>query len=636
MKISILGWEYENIRRMENLKISLIREGQEVYANTLIMMPNGTGKTTTLHLIRAVLSGQAERWRDWEVRSYRPSDLDISEGRFVLRISFDGDIYVYVLHLNYEEGRAWYETGSAMLSGGLERGRSLPRQMRRVLEKEEFVNRFIFDGEQARKTLTAGSREAEDAIVYLYQLNRLDELAALIDRLAADNQERNAGGATERSVKVFRTKMDRRERLYRDLLREKESVAAACESEKSKRQEYEQTYRSIVAQDQRLQDEQERLNREKERVNREISETTESLMNSIRKPYNLQMDIHQRLKNLVENMQVLKLPKTTAREFFKELAVSRECVCGRCIGAKEKESILRKADEYLGQDSLIVVNAIKGALNEYEPDAACEDRRIRLLQLLQEEHDIEGAMGRLTLDLSEQGRREILQVREKIEQANARIEEYETRLLNLTTTDYVTYAGLNPDNNIPLAEKAWKEAKDNFLKASGVYEFTKKAEVLKEYVCRVRRMALDNLKTYVIGQTNQRVRRFLPNDRIVIRKIDNSLHLDGKDGASEGQTLAVAYAYIGTLFEHSRFEFPFIVDSPAAPMDLDVRREVAGVLPELFAQTVIFVTSGERRGFADTFFRRDDVQYLTIEGSLDEPAKLHEGKQFFAEYQERE
>ena len=67
MKIKILGWEYENIRRIGKLNIDLNRPDGSVYENTFIMMPNGTGKTTTLRLIRAMLTGEATGWKEKEV-----------------------------------------------------------------------------------------------------------------------------------------------------------------------------------------------------------------------------------------------------------------------------------------------------------------------------------------------------------------------------------------------------------------------------------------------------------------------------------------------------------------------------------------------------------------------------------------
>lgn len=176
MKIRILGWECENIRRMEKLRIELRDSNGKTAPHTLLMMRNGTGKTTTLNLIRAALSGAAAKWKEREVRSYRPAGSKVEKGCFRLQISFDEDIYYYILHLDYEKGTAWYETSSAMLSGGFEEGRRLPLGMRGILDREGFVERFVFDGEQARKTLNSGSHEAENAIVYLYQLDKLDNL----------------------------------------------------------------------------------------------------------------------------------------------------------------------------------------------------------------------------------------------------------------------------------------------------------------------------------------------------------------------------------------------------------------------------------------------------------------------------
>ena len=72
------------------------------------------------------------------------------------------------------------------------------------MKNEEFVNRFVFDGEQARKTLNSGSQEAENAIIYLYQLDRLDSLVKVIDELIRMRQEQSTGGATSRSVKVYK------------------------------------------------------------------------------------------------------------------------------------------------------------------------------------------------------------------------------------------------------------------------------------------------------------------------------------------------------------------------------------------------------------------------------------------------
>ena len=78
-----------------------------------------------------------------------------------------------------------------------------------------------------------------------------------------------------------------------------------------------------------------------------------------------------------------------------------------------------------------------------------------------------------------------------------------------------------------------------------------------------------------------------------------------------------------------------MVDSPAASMDLEVRREVARVLPELFQQLIIFVTSGEVAGFGESFYPMENVRYLTIEERNHE-IQCTEGQTYFSQYQNEE
>ena len=635
MKIRILGWRYRNIRRMEDLEVDLTENGK-LYPNSLIMMSNGTGKTTTLSLIRAVFSGSAETWRGAEVRTYRPAFCDAAEGSFYLKVQFDQEIYHYILHLDYEEGKAWYETSSAMMEGGYEEGRRLPYSLRDIFRNEEFVNRFVFDGEQAKKTLNSASREAENAILYLYQLDKLDDLSRVIDKLAETRQEQNTGGNTLRSVRVYKGKEERRRRILEELRQDQKDLERRLSGMRETLQGYEREYQKILDQNSQLKQEADRLEREKEANQDAKIRVQRELMQCIRKPYNLQLDYHTKLKTLVENMQVLKLPKNTAREFFKELAAGNECLCGRAIGEKERRHILERADEYLGADSLVVVNAIKSALHEYQRDENAERLEEQLRELMTEEVKIAQSGERLILRMEEDGDEEMLQAQKRAEHLKIEIQEAEKQLDRLTAKDSSLHYGLNADNNIPLAQEAWEEARENYLRSSGTYQFIKKAERMKQYLKAVQENAMTRLKQYMVEEINRKIEEMIRNDTVLIKKIDGHLVLEGKDGASEGQTLAIAYAFLGTLFEHSRFEFPFIVDSPAAPMDLPTRRVAARILPELFGQTVIMVTSGEKNGFGEKFYGRPDVCYLTIKGEKGRPVVSEPGEEFFREYQEKD
>jgi DNA sulfur modification protein DndD len=81
-----------------------------------------------------------------------------------------------------------------------------------------------------------------------------------------------------------------------------------------------------------------------------------------------------------------------------------------------------------------------------------------------------------------------------------------------------------------------------------------------------------------------------------------------------GQTLSVSYAFLATLFNRSDHQLPFIVDSPAGALDLNVRPEVARLIPSLCDQFVAFTISSERQSFVDVLHQAasEQVQYLTL------------------------
>jgi len=107
----------------------------------------------------------------------------------------------------------------------------------------------------------------------------------------------------------------------------------------------------------------------------------------------------------------------------------------------------------------------------------------------------------------------------------------------------------------------------------------------------------------------------MPHNGIRIKQIDGCLKLDtGKTGASVGETLGVAYAFLSTLFSRNEFHLPFVVDSPAGPLDRPKRTAVAELIPKLAGQFVAFVISTEHDGFQDALERAcpGKIQYLTL------------------------
>lgn len=98
--------------------------------------------------------------------------------------------------------------------------------------------------------------------------------------------------------------------------------------------------------------------------------------------------------------------------------------------------------------------------------------------------------------------------------------------------------------------------------------------------------------------------------------------------------MGVGYCFLGTLFEDSELEFPFVIDSPTGKMDFDKRQAVAEIIPVVFNQMIAFVQSAEVERFADQFYGQSESQFLTVVASKETGlVDVHTGKDYFDSYQ---
>lgn len=636
MEIKILGWSYENIRRFKNLTIDLLNGGCSLPHITLVMMRNGTGKTTTIQLIRAVLNGSATNWSAEQVREFRPKDKDISCGKFCLNVKFDSNTYFFSLLLNYDEGVASYQTSRiSTASGGLEAGRILPVSLNGVFDTEEFVNRFIFDGEQAKKALNSSGTEAENAIRYLYRVDKIDGLIDRINKLIARKQAEESRGQTQQSVRNNKTRMENRERKLKELKDELSKMEGEVHSLRQKKNSLEQRKTELLHSNERIRAQVDELKIKQTERRSDLVGYFATIKARMREPFLVHPVFDRMLKNLAENMQTLKLPKTTAREFFRELSTRPKCICGHDIGPEERDNILQNAEQYLGEEDLVAINAIKDRIRNYNVTEDLQEVVRKMIEAKNNLEDYREALARCSLQLDGEAQQEIEQIEEELGMINRRLSDLERNQTMLCAP--ANAPGATDQNNIALAQKAYDEAFKNYYTALGTYEYTMKAQRVIQYMRQVRQGTLLKLKTTIVEKTNEKIEKIVTDEHIVVEKIDGNLVLQGRAGVSEGQTLAIAYAYICSLFEHSTYDFPFVIDSPAASMDLDVRREVAQAIPQLFKQLIIFVTSGEVAGFAEKMYQLQNVHYITIEGEHDDQAaKLTIGQEYFSTYQSEE
>lgn len=364
-----------------------------------------------------------------------------------------------------------------------------------------------------------------------------------------------------------------------------------------------------------------------------ISEDKLGLDLIYKSPYLLSESLCARMFELGNSMKKLKLPKTIAKDFFTELASADRCVCDRCIGERERTAILKRADQYLGSDQQSVLNTVKSSLMDSVYDE-------RLKKAFEELKELRAQANRLDTRFKTNEEKLIKAGGEKARELQERIEEL-IRLISIARDELERIeskdendASLTEENNLHKADQKFKYYEQEIAKATRTNTALRKKELVDSLVNEIKLQATTALKQEIVRKTNEKLRRVIVDDYVEIESIDRYIKLKGRDGASEGQTLSIAYCFLGTLFEDSELEFPFIIDSPTGKMDFEKRQAIADIIPLVFNQMIAFVQSAEVERFADRFYANPDSQYLTVVASpQDQAVVVYEGIDFFDSYQ---
>ena len=179
MDLRILGWKSKGLR-CANVSLKFNPENRVDF----IQMNNGVGKTTTLNLIRAALTGE-KHISLIDEKSKGKNDLDLvhellkkgmSEGKFILDTIINDDKYTFIVNISRcqtLEDSITFDTSSTEL-GGENSGWTPPQNARPFLTKD-FIQLCVFDGERQGRILDKDDSIARRTISTLCQFNILEE-----------------------------------------------------------------------------------------------------------------------------------------------------------------------------------------------------------------------------------------------------------------------------------------------------------------------------------------------------------------------------------------------------------------------------------------------------------------------------
>jgi len=636
-KLQITGWRAKGLRCVDH-GVNLARTAQRVYPAALIQMPNGHGKTTTLQLLRAALSGSAAggAWTAEQVREMRKLHGGSDKGSFELFLLHNGKRLTIAMRFDFADGTVGYTT---TLPSGMKRGFVPPVQLKRFL-REDFVSLFVFDGELADRLLSREHTNAQRALEDLFQLSLFRDLEARVEdywtQLVAGKTATESKGLNRRANRVarlrdrIRTLDRRRQKLLTERAQAQQSLEELTlrfSGQLAARDEYNEKHRRA---EMALKD-----------AEAEVSRLSQEVLGLAAKPHALSSVIARDVLTLKANLDRVKLPETAAREFFDELAEETECVCGRPLDDVTREAIRSRASRYLGSDDVALLNSLKSDISSLvgqNPEAAESELNERMNELKTAIRTAEEA--KVERDLI---RQEAAGSDPELKRIGEEIAALEDRLGNLDKdieryADTTDSAGDEDTYGIDVLRRRLKDAERKLAEITNTLEAKQKTEVLRRILSDALARSRARLSEQVCRQANERIAALMPNNRIRVEKVDQCLVLRGQRGGSAGETLSIAYAFLSILFNQSDHQLPFIVDSPANPIDLEIRQNIGDLMPKLTKQFVAFVISAERQGFLEPLesSAQEHLHYITMFRKGPKAKQLEVAARKTAAYEETE
>jgi DNA sulfur modification protein DndD len=614
MRISLSGWASTGLR-CPDVEIDLVGAKKKPAKVALIQMPNGTGKTTTLELLKATLTGRADSWPEDKVRSYRRHGDAAAKGRFRVTLLMDDRPLTIELTLDFENGTAGYRTTTPG-SGGVVSIWKPPGPMRNFLTPE-FLNLFIFDGEFADQLLERDAGRADKAIDALCQLYLLEHVGAVADRKW--KSKTTQGGPTTASG------LDKHHQQLVAYVKRKEDLTKARELAERKADEIGTIIAELTA---KIADRLSSVEATQTHHNAAqlalqaataaVDRTAADVMSGLRMPLALHPVFAGALLELKENLDHLKLPENTSAQFFVDLCEEPDCICGRPMSDVARAEIIKRSKGYLDAEESGTINALKHDITTFiagPRDSSAHDRLQTSVAALatakREQRQAEQTLRALAKELIDGGDEALKEWQKSLEQNKTQQAEFKSMLLKIDAINESEDA--DPVWSLKLLERKLNEVRDKIAAITKTVKLKNQTAAIHSILERTVTLARERIRNELVVESNARLETVLANDPLRISHIDKSLHLAHQGGASVGQKLSVGYTFLMSALNRGNNEFPLVVDSPANPIDEGVRRNVGKLIPELCTQFVGFTINTERAGFVTALERAsDDCLFLTM------------------------
>ena len=344
MKIKILSIKTEGLR-CPNLEINFPITKKIHF----LQMPNGTGKTTLINLIKNTLSNS---WN--KINTFKAKDSKKNFGSFQIQLQIISENFedklTFRVELDFNSNSHEVFTTQNKLSE--KPGFHPSRDIKQFFSKSH-IETFLFSGDKLDDYFDDTKDIVRETVDTFSGVSKINKLSAEIEKIFDDKMK----GKKKSSSQAFRTKKQRLEIRLQHINDNIQSYEKKVSKIKPRWSELNKLIENREDDNTEI---NEKINAKQEEIdtnNAELSECESELAEMMKNLYNIAPSLQTTSKKFLETLKKQKLPGTS-KEFFVGIASDDECICGSEMTKEKSKNILENIDAYLGNEDVYTTNAI--------------------------------------------------------------------------------------------------------------------------------------------------------------------------------------------------------------------------------------------------------------------------------------
>ena len=619
MKLNLLGWKCEGLR-CPDFNIQL--DYNESSSATFLQMPNGTGKTTTLRLLKRSL--YKHDFKSTEIDEYKAKNSEYKkEGFFQAKFSVEGKIFYTTIKFDFEK-KTYNYLSSLTDEGGQLSDFKLPEEIENIVDKE-LVDLLFVDLEQDVKPMFRSHQTgAQEAIRKFCKINLLKNIINDFEEYKNKKRKENVKSGN------IQTEINTEETRINKILNKIIEVEKKVEEYKNYLNETENEYTEGKRRlDEILENDTQHKNKIKEYENRrdniksKYDEILIKNFESIKTVGTYENTLKIEVIKFVNDLDEMGLPEEEVRIFFDKILKKENCICGELLTAEKIKIIEKEMNSFISIKEAGIITAIKAIVNENINKKEPVDLKLnsKKIQEYKQELDALNENIKLIRDRALKDDIDLSKKIESLEENRAIKREFLDKTINQEWK--AKHNEENTESLISLKEQK-KIVEKKLAELSGTRDIEEKVLKLTEIIEEAMKAAENQISKEITLECNKKINIMLTKNPIFINSIEKNIVLDGQLEGSTGQEARIGIIFLLTILERSTIQFPLIVDTPVKGMDNAAKRRTAHFISELKSQFLCFVIDSDKPNFTDEFYNlnKQNSNFITAFRRSDEFDKI--------------